>query len=103
MGEGSQSAPAIAALFGPVVLCQTIDLGPDMLYMMSPSVKFLSTETFMNAADIDETASLLPAYEARQHAPQKPTPLPKAQLAILCAVRLMDPLTFTQMSIFRSQ
>lgn len=28
--------------------------------------------------------------------PAKPTPLPKAQLATLCVVRLVDPIVFTQ-------
>lgn len=44
----------------------------------------------MTAAN--ETSGLLASAEKRQ------TPLPKGQLALLCAVRLMDPLTFTQAS-----
>ncbi|KAF9453281.1 MFS general substrate transporter [Macrolepiota fuliginosa MF-IS2] len=55
----------------------------------------------MDAADfVDETAPLLPAIE---NAPHKPTPLPKAQLAILCTIRLMDPLTFTQIFPYINQ
>jgi hypothetical protein len=52
----------------------------------------------MHAAN--ETTPLLPALEAQEDALKKPTPLPKAQLAILCAIRLMDPLTFTQVRGF---
>ena len=32
----------------------------------------------------------------KSSAPAKPTPLPKAQLATLCVVRLVDPIVFTQ-------
>lgn len=48
--------------------------------------------------DISEETALLPAVDAQQDAPNDTTPLPKLQLAVLCATRLMDPLTFTQVS-----
>jgi hypothetical protein len=48
--------------------------------------------------DISEETALLPVVDSQQDAPRNPTPLPKLQLAVLCATRLMDPLTFTQVS-----
>lgn len=47
----------------------------------------------------EETTPLLPIHNAEQNALKKPTPLPRTQLAILCTIRLMDPLTFTQVRI----
>jgi len=44
---------------------------------------------------MNETSALL---ESQGDAEKQQTPLPKGQLALLCAVRLMDPLTFTQAS-----
>ncbi|KAF8840974.1 MFS general substrate transporter [Paxillus ammoniavirescens] len=48
---------------------------------------------------VDETCPLLsdPCLEAQSTQKQEPTPLPKAQLAALCIVRLVDPIAFTQL------
>lgn len=35
-------------------------------------------------------------FEDSEDAPKRVTPLPKAQLATLCAIRLVDPIAFTQ-------
>ncbi|EKM82806.1 hypothetical protein AGABI1DRAFT_68775 [Agaricus bisporus var. burnettii JB137-S8] len=53
--------------------------------------------------DISEETALLPAVDAQQDAPNDTTPLPKLQLAVLCATRLMDPLTFTQIYPYINQ
>ncbi|KAJ3565839.1 hypothetical protein NP233_g7383 [Leucocoprinus birnbaumii] len=54
--------------------------------------------------DSAETANeTTPLLEAQHDAVKAPTPLPKAQLAILCAIRLMDPLTFTQIFPYINQ
>ncbi|KIL00657.1 hypothetical protein PAXRUDRAFT_29651 [Paxillus rubicundulus Ve08.2h10] len=48
---------------------------------------------------VDETCPLLsdPRLEAQSAQKQEPTPLPTAQLAALCIVRLVDPIAFTQL------
>ncbi|KXN90531.1 Protein ZINC INDUCED FACILITATOR 1 [Leucoagaricus sp. SymC.cos] len=57
----------------------------------------------MATADpVNETTPLL-ALEAQENDLKRPTPLPKIQLAILCAIRLMDPLTFTQIFPYINQ
>ncbi|KIK24939.1 hypothetical protein PISMIDRAFT_677717 [Pisolithus microcarpus 441] len=47
----------------------------------------------------DEACPLLPHSHAESQAPSQasPTPLPLGQLAALCAVRLVDPIAFTQL------
>lgn len=47
----------------------------------------------------DESRPLLSDHEALKPASTIPTPLPKAQLAALCSVRLVDPIAFTQVNI----
>lgn len=47
----------------------------------------------------DEACPLLPHSHAESQTPSQasPTPLPLGQLAALCAVRLVDPIAFTQL------
>jgi len=51
-----------------------------------------------DTTDYDERCPLLgvPNAEAQIAGKQKPTPLPKGQLAALCTVRIADPIAFTQ-------
>lgn len=46
----------------------------------------------------DESSPLLGDPEIQKPYLAQPTPLPKAQLAALCAIRLADPIAFTQVS-----
>jgi hypothetical protein len=52
-----------------------------------------------DTTNYDETCPLLRTSnaEAQSFEKPKPTPLPKAQLAALCTVRLADPIAFTQL------
>ncbi|KAF8078099.1 major facilitator superfamily domain-containing protein [Lyophyllum atratum] len=61
---------------------------------MSTLLRISSDQTLCN-----ESSSLLAdpsSVEAQKHLAAVPTPLPKAQLAALCSVRLVDPVAFTQ-------
>ena len=47
---------------------------------------------------LDENSALLPASQKKE--PVKATPLPLPQLLILAAVRLAEPISYTQVSVF---
>ncbi|KAF5358502.1 hypothetical protein D9756_001697 [Leucocoprinus leucothites] len=68
--------------------------------MMSLGGKISSAQVLTSMDPANETTPLL---ESQQNASKATTPLPKAQLAILCSIRLMDPLTFTQIFPYINQ
>lgn len=51
----------------------------------------------MASSDATETSPLLQHSHVEAQAVVSPTPLPKGQFAALCAVRLVDPIAFTQL------
>lgn len=58
-----------------------------------PAIRIL----LMASSDATETSPLLQHSHVEAQAVVSPTPLPKGQLAALCAVRLVDPIAFTQL------
>jgi len=80
------------------------NLMPRLIWLFGRAVFYLADFGHHNIMDIydllrtaamNETSALLESQGDRE---KQQTPLPKGQLALLCAVRLMDPLTFTQAS-----
>jgi len=59
----------------------------------------MASANITNDTNYDETCPLLCTsnVEAQIAEKPKPTPLPKGQLAVLCTVRIVDPIAFTQL------